>query len=264
LEANGVSLNQYDSVARHKAVEKLVTRNVGRIQEKKYWRFRFDRWYGGIVTADVVGCGLACKFCWVSDSVMFEPGKVGTFHNPENVVKILKEMANKRNLRQLRLSGGEPTLGKKHLLDVLESLNGEKLTFVLETNGILIGHEKGFAEEFAKYPFLHVRVSLKGSNEEEFGALTGAKPQGFRLQLKALENLANNGVRCNPAVMISFSQRESLQNLMKRIRGISRTLAREIETEELILYPSVQRKICKHGLRYYSAFTPKGVPKKLV
>jgi len=257
-------LTLYDSVARHEAIEKIVTRTADKTHERKYWRFRLDRWYGGIVTADAVGCGLLCKFCWVSDAVMLKPADVGTFYNAERVAHILTEMAGKRGLQQMRVSGGEPTIGKKHLLELLKHLSGQKLLFILETNGLLIGNDQGYAEELSKYPFVHVRVSLKGCCEEEFANLTGAKPEGFLLQLKALKNLAKSGVQCHPAVMVSFSPRRSLQNLTARIHEIDSQLAKEMEIEELILYPSVQRKIRKYGLNYRRAYAPKEVPKELV
>jgi len=38
----------------------------------------------------------------------------------------------------------------------------------------------------------------------------------------------------------------------------------ELETEELILYPSVKRKINKHGLKYYNAYTPERVPQERI
>ena len=98
----------YDPVKRHKAMEKLVVRATEIGQKRKYWRFRFDRWYGGIVTADAVGLGLLCKYCWVSDAVMFQPVKTGRFYSPDVVAQILVEMARKRNLKQLRVSGGDP------------------------------------------------------------------------------------------------------------------------------------------------------------
>jgi len=251
-------LSSYDSVARHEAIEKLVVRDTPRGQEKKYWRFRFDRWYGGIVTADAVGCGLTCKYCWVSDAVMFKPAATGKFYGSDEVAKILVNMANKRGLRQLRVSGGEPTIGKRHLLQLLEHLKDQSLLFILETNGILIGNNSQYAEDLSKkYPFLHARVSLKGCNEREFAMLTDAKPEGFTLQLKALENLVQLGVECHPAVMTSFSTKEHLQSLVERLGGISSRLARELEVEELILYPKVKRKIEKHHLKYHTTYTPK-------
>ena len=254
----------YDPATRHEAIEKLVVRDNELGQEKKYWRFRFDRWYGGIVTADAVGCGLLCKYCWVSDAVMFQPVKVGKFYSPDVVSKILVKMAKKRNLKQLRVSGGEPTIGKRHLLQLLDDLEGQGLLFILETNGILIGDDPQYAEDLSKYRFLHVRVSLKGCNEKEFAMLTGAKPEGFILQLKALENLLREGVRCHPAVMMSFSRKESVQQLAERLKIINSGLAGHLEFEELILYPKVKRKIEGHSLKYYSAYTPDRVPQERI
>ncbi|UCF58871.1 MAG: radical SAM protein, partial [Candidatus Bathyarchaeota archaeon] len=202
-------------------------------------------------------CGLTCKYCWVSDAVMFKPAKTGKFYGSDEVAKTLANIANKRDLRQVRVSGGEPTIGKRHLLQLLYHLKDQSLLFILETNGILIGNSRQHAEDLSKYQYLHVRVSLKGCNEKEFTMLTDAKPQGFTLQLKALENLVQAGVKCHPAVMTSFSTREHLQSLVERLESISSRLARELEVEELILYPKVKRKIEKHHLKYHTAFTPK-------
>jgi len=249
-------LSFYDPLARHKAIEKLVARDMENIQDRKYWRFRFDRWYGGIVTADAVGCGLVCKYCWVSDAIMFQPAKIGRFYSPEAVAKTLVRMAEKRGLRQLRVSGGEPTIGRRHLLQLLNHLEGQQLLFMLETNGILIGSDPEYAEDLSKHRFLHVRVSLKGCNEDDFAKLTGAKPEGFALQLRALENLLRSNVKCHPAVMASFSTEESAQQLAERLKSISHRLTRDLEIEELILYPKVKRKIERQGLKYYTACTP--------
>jgi len=258
-------LTLYDSVARHEAIEKLVVRNRSDdVQERKYWRFRRDRWYGGIVTADAVGCGLLCKYCWVSDSVMFQPAETGRFYPPDVVAKILVDLAKKKGLGQLRVSGGEPIIGKAHLLQLLDHLEGRGLFFILETNGILLGNDLKYADDLAKHKFIHVRVSLKGCNENEFAKLTDAQPEGFTLQLKALENLVRANVKCHPAVMTSFSTQQSLQQLAERLRRISPMLAEELEIEELILYPSVKRKTYKHGLKYYSAYTPEKVPQERI
>jgi len=258
-------LTLYDSVARHEAIEKLVvhSRNDG-VLERKYWRFRKDRWYGGIVTADAVGCGLLCKYCWVSDAVMFQPAETGRFYAPDVVAKILVEMAKKKGIGQLRVSGGEPTIGKPHLLQLLDHLEGRGRLFILETNGIQIGNDQKYAENLAQHKFIHVRVSLKGCNENEFATLTGAHPEGYALQLKALENLVRANVKCHPAVMTSFSTQKSLKQLIEQLKRISPMLAEELEIEELILYSSVKRKINKYGLKYYSAYTPEGVPQERI
>ncbi|MEM1563153.1 MAG: radical SAM protein [Candidatus Bathyarchaeia archaeon] len=257
-------LTFYDPVIRHMAIEKLVTRASPEGLERKYYRIRPARWYGGIVTADCVGCGLLCRFCWVSDAVMNRPHNVGTFYTPRKVAESLVSLAKKCRLDLLRLSGGEPTIGKQHLLELLESLKGKGYRFILETNGIPIAYDESYAENLAKYSFVHVRVSLKGCSEEEFALLTGAKPEGFKLQLKALERLVNAKVSCHPSVMASFSSKKSLQSIIERIQKISPELAEGIEIEELILYPHVVQRLRNYKLRYYTGYTPERVPPEQV
>ena len=250
----------YDPIKRHLAVEKLVTRMGPDGQEKKYYRVRPARWYGGIVTADCVGCGLLCKFCWVSDAIMFHPADFGRFYTSRKIADNMVALARKRGLNLLRVSGGEPTIGKPHLLRLLDNLRGRGYRFILETNGIPIVCNESYAENLSKFHFVHVRVSLKGCSEEEFAMLTGAKPEGFIMQLKALQGLMDAGVSCHPSVMVSFSTRKNLQMLIQRLRQISPRLAEEIEIEELILYPHVVRRIKKHRLKCHKAYTPDKVP----
>ncbi|MEM3783926.1 MAG: molybdenum cofactor biosynthesis protein MoaA, partial [Candidatus Bathyarchaeia archaeon] len=121
-----------------------------------------------------------------------------------------------------------------------------------------------YVESLAKYDFVHVRVSLKGCNEKEFALLTGAKPEGFALQLKALQKLVDAKVSCHPAVMASFSTKKNLQSLLQRIREISPRLIDEVEIEELILYPHVVRRLRNHKLKYYTGYTPERVPPEQV
>jgi uncharacterized Fe-S cluster-containing radical SAM superfamily protein len=250
----------YDPIERHLAIEKIVTREDLHGQEKKYYRTRPARWYGGIVTADCVGCGLLCKFCWVQDNVMFHPANVGRFYSSTKIADSLVALSQKYKLNLLRVSGGEPTLGKQHLLQLLEALKGRGFRFILETNGLLIAYDEDYSVSLSKYDFVHVRVSLKGCNEEEFAMLTGAKPEGFKLQLKALQKLTEAGVSCHPSVMASFSPRKNLQKLTQRLKQISSNLAEELEIEELILYPHVIKKVRLHKLKYYTAYTPDNVP----
>lgn len=254
----------YDPVARHQAIEKLVVKEGVEGQEKKYWRFRPDRWYGGIATADCVGCGLLCYFCWVREDVRNKPREVGKFYSPKRTAETLVSIAQEGGFRQLRVSGGEPAIGKRHLLQLLDNLQRWRYLFILETNGIPIGYDPDYARELSKYPFVHVRVSLKGCNEREFAMLTGSSPEGFQLQLKALENLEKAGTSYHAACMISFSTKEGRGALLDRLERINPRLGEELEVEELILYPSVERRLRKHRLKYYSAYSPRGVPQELV
>jgi uncharacterized Fe-S cluster-containing radical SAM superfamily protein len=203
----------YDPIKRANETAKIV----GRGDERKYTRFRPARFYGGIATADCVGCCLQCIFCWSYESAT-RPGNLGEFYAPEEVARRLTDIARKKDFRQVRISGSESTISKEHLLGVLDVIPND-IRFILETNGILIGHDEDYATELARYRNLHARVSLKGTNEEEFSRLTGAEPSGFGLQLKALENLVRAGVSAHAAVMVSFSPPESVLALKESLAG---------------------------------------------
>lgn len=222
---------------------------------RKYYRFRPARFYGGISTADCVGCPLRCVFCWSWRQVA-RPEAYGEFYTPGEVAGRLTSIAKKKKLRQLRISGNEPTLSREHLIRVLELIPGDYI-FILETSGVLI--DPGYAEELSRFPNLHVRVSLKGTCEEEFSRLTGAVPEGFGLQLGALENLLSRGVDVHPACMISFSPPENIEALRKRLREMEPSFE-DFEVEELILYPHVEERLRKLGTRYRTAYRPDGIP----
>ncbi|MEM2082327.1 MAG: radical SAM protein [Candidatus Bathyarchaeia archaeon] len=255
----------YDPVQRHLAIEALVSKREGSAELRRYYRFRADRWYGGIATADASGCGLLCKFCWASDRALYRPAEIGDFYAPEEVASKLAHIADGRGFRQIRVSGGEPTIGRAHLLRLLEGIDSLKgYAFILETNGILIGHDASYAEDLSKYKCLHARVSLKGCDEEDFSALTGAAPEGFLLQLMALGNLLDAGVECHPAVMASFSPPSKLEALADRLREIDKGLANALEIEELILYDRVAARIGRYGLKPLTFHMPGRVPKELI
>lgn len=254
----------YDAVARHMAIEKLVTRSTGSGFERKYYRFRRAKWYGGIATADCSGCGLLCRFCWVEDRKLSRPGEVGHFYTAKQVASNLISIAEREGYNQLRISGGEPTVGREHLVQVLLRLQARKMTFILETNGILLGHEADYAEDLARFPFLHVRVSIKGCTAEDFSKLTGAKRDGFNLQLQALRRLVEAGVSCHPSVMASFSTSDDMRKICESLGAIDPSLKDELEVEELILYPHVQRRLEKYRIRQYQSYDPRRVPRELV
>lgn len=219
-------------------------RDVCRDLSRKYYRFRPARFYGGIATADCVGCCLRCVFCW-SWKVVSTPKTSGQFYSPEDVARRLTSIAKKKRLKKMRISGNEPTICREHLIKVLENID-ESYLFILETNGILIGSDESYAEDLSRFSNLFVRVSLKGACGEEFSRLTGAVPKGFDLQLKALENLVRHGVDCHPACMISFSSPENLDALRRRLKAIHPYFG-DFEAEELIPYPHVVERLKKLG-----------------
>lgn len=222
-----------------RALEEMVVDGI----KKKYYRFRPAPFYGGIATADCVGCPLRCVFCW-SGYPRDHPGKAGKWYTPQQVYDRLDKIARKKGFNQLRISGNEPTVGQSHLIQVLEKVEKTAYTFILETSGVLI--DSTYAELLSQYPNVHVRVSLKGTCEQEFAVLTGFSPDGFRLQLRALKVLEDHNVSCHPAVMVSFSSPENVQELKERLSLISPRFY--LEEEHVMLYPLVKKRLQQKGL----------------
>lgn len=221
--------------------ERLVVANGNR---RKYYRFRPAGFYGGIATADAVGCNLRCVFCWSGASV-WNTEKTGALYTPEQVVQNLHAIAEKKGYHKVRISGGEPTIGRDHLCALLRLIH-QDYEFILETNGILLGADREYVKTLSGFPNLHVRVCLKGCDNEEFSWLTGAET-GFDYQLKALEHLRDLGMKFNIALVSVKPDKHELFDLLHEM-GLENIM---IEDEEITLYPAVTRRLKKAGILGY-------------
>jgi len=226
----------YDPLKRAEEAAGIVFKG----DRRKYYRFRPARFYGGIATADCVGCCLRCIFCWSWREVV-RPELFGKFYSPEQVAGTLTGLARRKRFRLVRISGNEPTIGREHLLEVLKRIP-RNIKFILETNGILIGQDQSYARDLAVFENVSTRVSIKGTNEEEFSKLTGAEPSGFALQLQALTNLLRSGAQVHPAVMISFSPPKNIRAFRKTLGAIHPSFE-DFEIEELVLYGDVEERL---------------------
>lgn len=240
-------------------VLKYAVKTEGREVYRRYVRFRADRWYGGIATADVVGCNLRCGMCWAWRNTSFE-FTVGEWFSPEDVADRLRDIARKRGFRQVRISGGEPLIAPAHVLKVMDLL--PNYIFIVETNGTLI--DRQLAKELASRSNAVVRVSIKGATAEEFEKITMSPGTYFYRQLDAIRYLVESGMKpCHdvyPAAMIGFSTDESIKKLEEALANIHPDLPQCIDIEYVILYPHVVKLLKARGLHPTHAVTPNGIP----
>jgi uncharacterized Fe-S cluster-containing radical SAM superfamily protein len=237
----------FDPLALARQTEQIVCNG----NRRKYTKFSCPRMYGGIATGYACGCCLRCIFCWVHCSRDF-PEKYGSFKSPDEVIDELSRMAHRKKVDQLRISGAEPTLGKSHLLGLLELVERSTFRlFILETNGILLGANSEYAREIAGFEKVHTRVTLKAGTPEAFTKKTGAKPEFFDLPFQGIRNLLNAGASCHVAAMSAdprFMTEQERKDLFERLEEIHPALVRNLEEEIVTPYPAARERLRHAGI----------------
>ncbi len=237
----------FDPVELAKETEKIVCRG----NERKYTAFYATGVYRGIGTGYTCGCCLRCVFCWVDWSRDF-PERYGEFYSPEEAFERLSEAARSYGTTKLRISGAEPTLGKQHLLALLEHVeNSEFDLFILETNGILFGFDRDYVRRVSKFKKPHIRVSLKAGTPEAFARKTGAVPESFELPFKAIKNLLDFDVSFHMAGMLDdprIVEPQEMVELAWKLVEIDPKLMVNFEGEVVDPYDSTLARLKAAGL----------------
>jgi uncharacterized Fe-S cluster-containing radical SAM superfamily protein len=234
----------FDPVQRSEQTE-LVVMNEG---ERRYSKFRAAPYYGGIATADAVGCSFLCAYCW-NYGRNEDPARFGKFFSPENVANKLLEIARRQSFSLYRVTGSEPILGEasfQHLVKVIEIILSVDLrsSFILETNGLILGYQEELIQKL-RSARLMVRVAIKGVNQSSFEKITGARRDFFRYPFLALTNLERNGVRAWPALMEDLFTEDEVNELRQTLRSYK--IHSDLELERLEGYPFVLENMKQRG-----------------
>jgi len=238
----------FDPLELAKRTEEIVCRG----DHRKYTKFYCTGVYGGIATGYTCGCCLRCIFCWVDWSRDF-PEKYGQFYSPVEAFYKLSRVARKAKVTQLRISGAEPTLGKSHLLGLLERVESSPFRlFILETNGILIGADPDYARQIAHFKKVHTRISLKAGTPEAFTRKTGARPESFELPFRAIVNLMEAGASFHVAAMSADTRivtQQERHSLLERLESIHPALLRNLEEEVVDPYYCTLERLQHAGVK---------------
>ncbi len=228
---------------------KMVCREENGTHLRKYTSFYGVGVYGGIATAYSVGCNFRCVFCWVDWSRDW-PERYGSFYTPGQVYQRLREVMSGCGYRRARISGAEPTLCPEHLCSVLDLVHREREAFdlfVIETNGVVISQERGFAERLEKYASRdrtrgtvgHVRLSIRGGQPEAFEEKTGCTQDSMELPFIAARRLWDAQVSFHVAVVVDerFTSPDEEERIYERLADIDQSIASSVEREILDPYP---------------------------
>lgn len=239
-------LKYFNPLKKAEEVERIVMKDL----KRKYYRFRYARYYGGIATADTVGCSFLCAYCW-NYFRNLNPERFGKFYSPKEASEKIMEIVNRKNIEKVRVSGAEPILGKKsfkHLIRLIELLLNQKskLTFILETNGLILGLNKLFCKKLSKFP-VWVRVSIKGWNENSFEKISNAERCFFIYPLKAIKYLQDYGIDAWPAIMYEIFGSDGIKAIKQKMKEFG--IEGELEIEYIEKYPFVMKNLAKRKIK---------------
>ena len=236
----------FDPLQLTEKTEKIVCRG----DRRKYTKFTCTRMYGGIVTGYTCGCCLRCIYCWVHWCRDF-PEKYGRFYSPEEAFRQLSRVGRKSQVLHVRVSGAEPTIGKAHLLGLLEKVeNSPFRLFILETNGILLGADPDYAKQIACFKKVHTRVSIKAGTPKAFTRKTGALSESFELPFKGIANLIRAGASFHVAAMSADSRivdEQEHQSFVDRLGSIDPSLVDNLEEEVVSPYHNTLERLRRAG-----------------
>ena len=206
------------------------------------------RFYGGTTSATEVGCNLRCKFCF-SDKPVWKPKQTGKFYTAQQVFDGLAASARKHGHTIISASASEGTIGREHLMELLDLVEQSEFIYVLETNGMILGDDPGYVNALSKYSRLHVRVSIKGDSPEQYHELTGALPETYELPYRALRHLIDAGVSCNACLMASFSDDNGIKRVQKKLMDVHPGILKSLEIERITMFPKVAQRLADSGLK---------------
>lgn len=236
----------FDPLALSRQTEGIVCQCL----KRKYTNFYSVGVYGGISTGYLVGCNMRCAFCWVDWSRDF-PQKMGRFYSAQEAFDNLRNNARKRRIKKWRISGGEPTLCREHLLNLLRLVEGEDCLFILESNGLLIGQDRDYARELSRFKKAYLRISLKAGTAEGFQQRTGALRKYFELPYRGISYLMEFGAQFHVACMSDerLMPRSERRDMIKKLKEVG--YDGYLEEERCDPYPSSITRLQKAGFTIF-------------
>lgn len=232
----------FNPIQRSKVIESLVMKGNAR----RYYRFRYARFYKGIITCDASGCNLLCGYCWnITKNTSIESCK-DRFFTPEEVASRVKALQLRHGVNQFRISGCEPILGEasvKHLSEVIKLCKSKA---VIETNGILIGKDPSLLD-FIPRKNTRIRVTIKADSPKSFESITGAKASAYKYQIKAIQALTEHDRPFTIAFMKQFIDVQELGNQFAKA-GFELDKNFSVDVESLLYYPQTIKSMKERGI----------------
>lgn len=227
----------FDPIKRSYEMEEIVMLEDAR----RYYRFRYAGYYGGVCTGDATGCNLLCAYCW--NYFRNENPNLGIkdlgYLTPRVVARRFKAMGKNHSCNKFRISGCEPFLGEastQHLAAIIKSMPSSN--FIVESNGLMLGFNPALIGHLSRLDNVLIRVAVKADNPKTFEQVTGAKGEFQPFQITAIKELRAEGINVSVAYMDQF--------LDPNLLGLGSD--EDFDNEGLRYYKSTKARLRERGL----------------
>lgn len=141
-------------------------------------------------------CDLGCRFCFASSAKKAEPDP-----SQEDIRHLLQRVIDASGFCNIQLSGGEPTI-REDLPEIIHMAKAMGFPFVqLNTNGLRIACENGYAQRLADAGLDSVFLQFDGVDDTVYSVLRGKKLFAQKMQAIHQLSVANIGIVLVPTVV---------------------------------------------------------------
>lgn len=156
-------------------------------------------------------CNFRCKWCFAN------AGRgSGLKHMGEEDLKRLVMALVDAGVRQITLSGGEPTL-YPHLREAIAEASSQGLVVHMNTNGYLLSKE--LAAELKSAGLSQVQINIDSLDPAKHDHVRGRK-ESFHRAIKALENAKEAGLTCVSQTVLTKENEGEIAEIFKFARSM--------------------------------------------
>lgn len=141
--------------------------------EQEYFRMNYTRLPVLSELALTYKCNLRCKFCYAGCNCTTNPAKTDDELTADGFKKIIDKIVFQAKVPSISFTGGEPTLNKELLLELVSYAKKKDMRVNLITNGTLI--DLPYVRALKKAGLDSAQVSIEGTSPNTHNRLTGRR-----------------------------------------------------------------------------------------
>lgn len=166
-------------------------------------------------------CNNRCRFCYMAAPFASDRARKLTEMSFEQIAFLIKRMAQEVQVRDLILTGGEPSL-RQDLPDIVAEAAKYGLNPIMISNGVVAGMNLKLCEALAKAGLKTAQISLESPDEAVHNQMVG-NPHAWKATVQAIITLKSLGVHAYPNSTLAAANAKSIVGMPAFLKGLGIT-----------------------------------------